>query len=219
MRRLLLAALLATEACFTGASAPSAVNTLQVSSNVTSAGVFVGDTVQLNAMPLDLSGNVVPVPITYTSSNSSVAMIDNFGKITALAAGKSTIGVHSGGQTANLTLTVDGNVTGSVLVTPSGAVVAPGQSATLSASVSTTVGNPARNKSVAWSTADGTRVSVDQTGKVTGVAATSGVAVCATATDAASVKGCATVIVQPPATLVVTPVSPARRTSERVVGH
>lgn len=208
MRRFFLAGLLFTSACLSGAMAPSAVASIQIASNASPNGEFVGDQVQLNAEPLDLTGNVVPLPVTYSSSNSSVATIDDFGLITALAAGTSSIGISSGGETVHLTLTVDGNVTGSVLVTPPSFVIAPGQFVTVTANVSTTLGNPARNKAVTWSTADGTKVSVDQTGKVTGVASTAGVTICATATDAPSVKGCATVIVQPPAaTFLVTPLS------------
>ena len=73
---------------------------------------------QVNASPLDLSGNVVPVSLTYSSSNVSVATVDNFGQITTLAAGTTSIDISAGGQTAHLALTVDGNVTGSVQVAP-----------------------------------------------------------------------------------------------------
>ncbi|MFI5245558.1 MAG: Ig-like domain-containing protein, partial [Gemmatimonadales bacterium] len=125
MRRLILAGVLFTSACLSRASAPSVVASIQISSNVSPNGVFVGDQVQLNATPLDLTGNVVPLPITYSSSNTSVATIDNFGLITALSAGTSSIGISSGGQTVHLTLTVDGNVTGSVLLAPKSFTIAP----------------------------------------------------------------------------------------------
>jgi trimeric autotransporter adhesin len=212
MRRLLLVALLATEACLSGASAPSAVASLQVASNVSSAGVFVGDSVQINATPLDLDGNVVPVPITYASSNITVATIDNFGKIKALAAGQSTISVKAGGQVDNLTLTVDGNVTGSVQVVPASPTIDVNTgSVQLTATVITTVGNPGRNKSVTWSTSDASKAAVSSTGLVTPVAVTAGVSICATATDATNVKGCTTVTVSGTAAFLITPVSPRRR--------
>jgi uncharacterized protein YjdB len=213
MRRLLLVGLLATGACFNGASAPSAVNSLQVASNVSSAGVFVGDNVQLNASPMDLDGNVVPVPITYSSSNTNVATIDNFGKITAIAAGQSTISVKAGGQVANLTLTVDGNVTGSVQVVPATNTtsLASGTAVQLTATVITTAGNPGRNKAVTWSTTDASKASVSSSGLVTPLGATSSVSICATATDATNVKGCATVTITATAAFLVTPMSPRRR--------
>jgi hypothetical protein len=188
------------------------VSSLQISSNVSSSGVFVGDSVQLNATPLDLSGNVVPLPITYTSSNTAVATIDNFGKIGAISAGQSTISVKAGGQVANLTLTVDGNVTGSVQVVPASSTTSLGAGGTvqLTATVVTTVGNPGRNKTVTWSTSDAGKASVSSTGLVTPLAASSGASICATATDATNVKGCATVTITA-AAFLVTPVSPRRR--------
>ena len=196
-----------------GASAPSAVSTIQISSNVTSAGVFVGDSVQLNASPTDFNGEVVPVPVTYSSSNTTVATIDNFGKIKALAAGQSTISVKAGGQTANLTLTVDGNVTGAVQVVPATNTtsLASGTAVQLTATVITTVGNPARNKSVTWSTSDASKATVNSSGLVTPAGATSSVSICATATDATNAKGCATVTITATAAFLVTPMSPGRR--------
>lgn len=200
MRRPFLAALLFTSACLGGASAPSAVASIQVTSNVSPNGVFVGDHVQLNAEPLDLTGNVVPMPITYTSSNLSVATVDNFGLITALAAGSSSIGVSSGGQTARLTLTVDGNITGSIQISPTNPTTTSGSGGgvQLTATVLTTRGNPARGKSVTWSTADATKATVDTTGFVHPVAASAGVSICATATDNASARGCAMVTITIP---------------------
>jgi uncharacterized protein YjdB len=213
MRRLLLVALLATEACLSGASAPSAVTSIQISSNVSSAGVFVGDSVQLNASPLDLTGNVVPVAITYASSNTNVATIDNFGKIKAVGAGQSNINVKAGGQSANLTLTVDGNVTGSVQVAPATFTtsLASGSTVQLTATVITTVGNPGRNKSVTWSTSDASKATVNSSGLVTPAGMSLGVSICATATDATTVKGCATAVINATAAFLITPVGPLRR--------
>lgn len=211
MRRLLLVALLAAEGCLSGASAPSAVSTIQVSSNASPTGVFVGDTVQVNAAPVDLDGNVVPVAVTYTSSNTSVATIDNFGKIVTFAAGQSTITIRSGGQSTALTLTVDGNVSGLVQVVPSAATTSLGAGGTVqfTATVLTTLGNPGRNKSVTWSTSDTNKALVSTNGVVTPIAATSGVSICATATDATSLKGCSTLTITATASLV-TPVTPGR---------
>jgi uncharacterized protein YjdB len=198
MRPLILAGLLFTGACFSGASAPSAVASIQVASNVSPNGVFAGDQVQLNAEPLDLTGNIVPEPVTYSSSNTTVATVDNFGLITARAAGTSSMGISAGGQTVHMTLTVDGNVTGSVLVTPVNPTTGTGAGGgvQLTATVRTTLGNPARGKSVTWSTADATKATVDATGFVHPVVATPGVSICATANDNASARNCTTVTIQ-----------------------
>jgi hypothetical protein len=199
MRRFIVLGILLAGACTGGsASGPSLVSSITVSSNASANGVFVGDQVQLNATALDANGNIVPVTITYSSSNLSVATVNATGLITAVGAGTSQINVMASGSTSTLTLTVDGNVSSSLQITPVNPTVALGQSLVLTANVLTTLGNPARNKTVSWSTADATKVTIDQTGKATGVAATIGVSVCAVATDNANAKGCTTVTVQPP---------------------
>lgn len=199
MRRLVFTGLVFLTACLSGATSPSSISTIQVLNNASPLGVFAGDQVQLSAQALDPAGDVVPVAFTYASSNHAVATVDANGLITAVAAGSSTITVATTGTKSSLTLTVDGNISSTIQLTPNGATISPGQTVALTAAVMTTLGNPARGKSVTWSSADATKVSVDAAGNARGVVATSGVSVCATATDAASVKGCETIIVQPPA--------------------
>ena len=199
MRRFVVIGLALLTGCISGATSPTSVSTIQVQSNVSPLGVFAGDQVQLNATALDPAGDVVPVGFTYTSNNLAVATVDAYGLITAVGAGKSTITIATVGHSSALTLTVDGNVSNAVQLSPTSATIAPNQSIGLAATVITTLGNPARGKTVTWSTSDATKVSVDQTGNVTGVTSTSGATVCATPTDATSVKACATIVVQPPA--------------------
>lgn len=196
MKRFFVPLILFAAACSLSPTNSSGVATIQVYNNVSPNGVFVGDTIQLNATALDLLGNPVPIAISYSSSNPAVATVNSFGQVFAVGVGTSSIGIAAGGQAVHLTLTVDGNVTAKILVTPTNPAVALGSQFTLTAEVLTTLGNPGRGKSVAWSTADATKASVDQTGTVTGVATTAGVAICATAVDDANVKGCTTVTVQ-----------------------
>ncbi len=198
MRRGFLVGLLFAGACVSD-TAPSAVNSITLQSNVSAAGVFVGDQVQFTTVALDISGNPVAIDVTYTSSNTAVATISANGLITAISAGTSAITVATSlGGSSQLTLTVDGNVSGVVGIAPPGQTVLPvGGTVQYSGSVLTTLGNPARGKTLIWSTTDATKVSVSQTGLATAVATTTGVTICATASDAtSSLKGCATVIVQ-----------------------
>lgn len=202
MRRFIVLGILLAGACTGGsASGPSLVSSITVSSNASANGVFVGDQVQLNATALDANGNIVPVTITYSSSNLSVATVNATGLITAVGAGTSMINVMASGTTSTLTLTVDGNVSSSLQITPVNPTTStgPGGGVQLTATVLTTLGNPARNKTVVWSTADATKATVSSTGFVTPVAATAGVSICAVATDNANAKGCTTVTVQSPA--------------------
>jgi len=194
MRRALVLGLVLLGACLSGTS-PTDVNSLVVFSNASPDGVFVGDQVQLNAEALDFQGNALIAIFTYTSSNPSVATVNASGLITALAAGTTTIGVTAGGQKANLSLTVDGNISHTLVVTPANATVAVGKTVQLQAGVTTLNNNPARNKTVTWSTADATKATVDATGLVTGRAPSTSVSICATVTDGTQVQGCTSVAV------------------------
>ncbi len=199
MRRVIIIGLVFLTGCLSGATSPSSITTIQVASNVSQLGVFAGDQIQLNAQALDAAGDVVPVAFTFASSNHSVATVDVNGLISVISAGSTTITVATAGRSSNFTLTVDGNISNAVQLTPPSATIAPGQSIQLAAVVITTLGNPARGKTVNWSTSDATKVSVDNAGNIHGIVSSPGVTVCATAADATSVKGCATIVVQPPA--------------------
>jgi uncharacterized protein YjdB len=199
MRRFILAGSLCALACVGCTTAPAyGVSGIQIGSDASPNGVFVGDRVQMSVFTFDINGNLVTAPVSFSSVNPTIATVSASGLITCLAAGTGSIVVTSGQAHLTVPLQVDGNATGSVFLTPSAASIGhtPADNAlALIDSVFTTLHNPARNKTVTWSTSDATKVSVDQAGTATGIAPTAGVAICATATDATSVKGCATVIV------------------------
>jgi Big-like domain-containing protein len=198
MRRIALFGLLLSIGC-TSAEAPSIVASLTVNTNAPQNGVFPADTFQLSITPFDANGDPVSggiAPVTYSSSNTSVATISSTGTVDALAAGSTKLTGSAGGSHATFTLTVDGNTSGSLVVTPAAPTVSVASHVQLTAGVLTTLGNPARNKTFLWSTADATKATVDANGNVTGVAATSAVSICATVNDGSSVKGCTAVKVQ-----------------------
>lgn len=78
----------------------------------------------------------------------------------------------------------------SVVVAPASATIAKGATINLTAAVSADVG--VAITPVAWTSSDATKASVDATGKVTGVAATPGVAICAAI---GGKSGCSSIIV------------------------
>ena len=196
MRRLVLSGILIMAAC-TPASAPSLVNYVALSNNASANGVFPGDQFQLIATAYDINNDPITLYTpTYTSSNTSVATISSTGLVTAVAPGTTKLQAQAGGTSSGeYLITVDGNVTSRVVVTPATPLVAVGSQIQLTATVYTTVGNPGRGKSVTWSTSDASKATVDASGNVLGVAATNSVSICATAADAPTVKGCATVTV------------------------
>jgi len=107
---------------------------------------------------------------TWTSSNPSVAKVDNIGNITAIKAGKATITVK----------TVDGNQTASCIVTVNNVkvdvediklnteelTITINNSKTISAIITP---NNATNKKIKWTSSDIKIAKVDNNGKVTGV--------------------------------------------------
>ncbi|MFI5230913.1 MAG: Ig-like domain-containing protein [Gemmatimonadales bacterium] len=198
MRRIALLGLVIMVGC-TPASAPKLVSGVVLTNSASAAGLFPGDTFHVTATPYDATGTPIPIttfPPTYSSSNTSVATVSSGGLVTAVAPGTTKLQAQADGIFSGAYLiTVDGNVTSRIVVTPNAPLVTAGNQIQLTAVVYTTVGNPARGKSVTWSTSDATKATVDGSGNVSGVAATTGVSICATSVDAPSVQGCATVTV------------------------
>ncbi len=185
-------------ACVSGTETPpGSAAAINITSNITAAGVFVGDQVQLNAVPVDIDGDQVDAPVVYVSTNTTLATVTQTGLITAVGAGVVQINLTVQTAVAQFTLTIDGNVSDAVSVAPPTATVTVGGQQQYAFSILTTVGNPARGKSVTWSTADATKAQVSTTGLATALAATSGVKICAVATDNASATGCGTLTITP----------------------
>jgi hypothetical protein len=89
-------------------SAPT-VATIAVSP--TSASVLKGATLQLSATTKDASGAVISAPVTWSSSNGSVATVSSSGQVSGIAAGTATIKATSGGKTASAAVTVTASST------------------------------------------------------------------------------------------------------------
>lgn len=115
---------------------PKPVQSIALNSNA--ATLWVDGTYQLTAtvMPTDASVKEV----TYSSDNTTVATVDNTGKITAKAKGTAKITVSAmdgSGKTATCTVTVKQPATG-VVITPTSFTMAKGESKTLTAIISPT---------------------------------------------------------------------------------
>ncbi|HJE96593.1 MAG TPA: Ig-like domain-containing protein [Ligilactobacillus acidipiscis] len=108
----------------------------------------------------------------WSSSDASLATVDNAGKVTTLKAGtvKITVKTADGAKTAICTITITDpvvHVTG-IDLDKATLEVEEGASATLKANVHPT---EATNKAVAWKSDDTATVTVDSAGKLTGVKA------------------------------------------------
>lgn len=104
-------------------SAVISVNVVPVGTvaiSVPSNTVSVGNALQASVTVKDQNNDVVSRPVTYGSSNNSVASVSQGGLITAVSAGNATISATSEGQSGTVALTVLGTPTLSIVsISPS----------------------------------------------------------------------------------------------------
>ena len=155
--------------------------------------LWLGATQQYAATVTDQHGNPMSADVVWSSSDESIATVDQSGLATAVSAGTATITATVGSVSGSSTLTVQGPVVTSIAVAPLGATLQLGGTQLYIATVSDQNGNP-MSADVVWSSSDETVVTVNESGLATAIAA-------GTATITAtveSVSGTATVIVEAP---------------------
>jgi len=125
------------------------------------------------ATALDARGNAMPsVPVSWTSSASSIATVTTGGRVRAVDNGTVRIRVQSGAVQDSLTVTVEQQAT-RVVISPDQVppITALGDQQFLTASAFDSLGflvvSP--NKTLGWATLDPSVVTVDRTGLATGV--------------------------------------------------
>lgn len=155
----------------------------------------VGESEQLTAtvLPSDATNKT----LSWTSSNSSVASVDQDGTVHALRAGTATItasATDGSGKYATCTVTVTGttvSVTGVTLNTNALSLNVGGEG-TLTATVTP---SNATNKAVTWSSSNTSVATVSSTGKVTAVAAGSAT-ITVTTSDGGYTATCSVTVTQ-----------------------
>ena len=128
------------------------------------ATIFSGQKVQLT--PTVTATGFANKAVVYESSDPTVATVDATGLVTAIKAGSVTItatSVADDSVSGTATITVSSGIS-SVSVSPQTKTIAEGGTAQLTATV---VSNGMVSEAVAWTSADETKASVDQTGLVT----------------------------------------------------
>ncbi|MES5132386.1 Ig-like domain-containing protein [Hoylesella timonensis] len=105
--------------------------------------------------------------VKWKSSDLSIATVDDYGNVKAVAAGKTTVTVSSadGRFTATCTVNVNVNVS-SLILSDTSITLKKGDSKKLSVAISP---DDATNKSVTWSSGDTNIAIVDNMGKITAV--------------------------------------------------
>jgi uncharacterized protein YjdB len=139
-----------------------------ISLNKTSFALVVGGTETLTATvnPSDATDKTV----TWKSSSTSVATVDNNGAVKAIAKGTATITATAGGKSASCLVTVSENVVAvtSVTLNKTTLSLTVDKTETLTATV-----NPsnATDKTVTWTTSNASVATVSSNGTVTAIAA------------------------------------------------
>lgn len=147
---------------------PSIVAVTSVTLNKTVLNLTEGDseTITVTVNPADATDKTV----TWSSSNPSVASVDNNGKVTAIAAGEATITAKAGEKTATCSVKVSTRVipVASIILNKTTLSLTEGESEVLSAVVGP---ENATDKAVTWSSSNPYVASVDYNGKVTAITA------------------------------------------------
>jgi alpha-tubulin suppressor-like RCC1 family protein len=154
-----------------------------------------GETQQFTANVTDLHGNAMSADIVWSSSDETVAIVDQFGIATAVGEGTASITATSERVSGSATLVVEAPtpVVGSVEIVPVGITLQPGGTQQYVATVLDVNGNPMVAE-VVWSSSDENVATIDQSGLATAIS--EGVATI-TAT-AQSTSGSATLTVEAP---------------------
>jgi uncharacterized protein YjdB len=151
---------------------PAQVPIANITLSQTTAGVAVGQTLQLTATPRDAGGNTLTGrTIAWSSSNSNIVTVTQTGLVVGVASGQATVTAAAEGKTATATITVTNTPVASVAVTPNGAVLQPAATLQLSALTKDQGGSVLSGRTVTWSTSNAGIASVTTNGLVTAVGA------------------------------------------------
>src|SRR5205823_4963210 len=115
------------------------------------ASLRVGQTVQLTATPKDSAGGALTGrPVTWTSSNPSVALVNVGGLVTGVAPGTTTMTARRDGERGTAAITVTPVPVASVAPSPATASLRVGQTVQLTATPQDSAGTALTGRTVTW---------------------------------------------------------------------
>src|SRR5450432_748604 len=133
-----------------------------------SVGLAAGNIQQLSTTIKDASGNVLSgLPVSWSSSNTSVGTVSSSGVVTASHAGTTTITASTTGASGSASLIVSAGAISSVSVSPSAVSLVAGDRQQLAATVKDGSGNTITGQTIAWSSSDPSVGAVSSGGMVT----------------------------------------------------
>ena len=129
----------------------------------------VGDAFQFTDTTKDASGHVLTGrTVVWSSSDTTIAPVDQAGLVIAKKIGNVTITATSGKASGTAALTVSLVPVKKIIVTPSNPSVILHDSTQLSATTEDSAGNVLTGRVVTWSSSDTTTATIDGTGTATG---------------------------------------------------
>ncbi len=145
-----------------------------------SSNILTGSTQQFVATPIDHNGSSVSgAVITFTSSDKTVATVDNTGLVTAVSAGTATISVRAvfnkntvtGNSMINVSDPVVQTVLANIIITPASSNILTGSTQQLVANALDNNGSVVNGATITFSSSKKSIATVDNTGLVTAVSA------------------------------------------------
>lgn len=153
-----------------GAVTVSPAPVASVAVSPTAATLIVGETLQLEAQPLDGAGRpLAGRAVTWSTNRPDVATVTSTGTVAAISPGTASITASSEGRTGTATIVVQAPTVSRVEVSPANATIRVGGSFRLTATVFDSRGNVIPGARVAWASSDLGTAIVDNTGRVFGI--------------------------------------------------
>lgn len=194
-------------------SASVNVTTVPVGSVVVSpsrTSLIVGATEQLTATVRDANGvTVTDRPVTWESSDASVARVSTTGLVTAVNEGSATITATSEGRSGTAAVTVTLPPVARVTVTPPSTSMTVGGSVELRAQTFDAAGNELTGRAISWTSNRPEVAAVDQNGVVRGL--TTGTATITATSEDRTGSATVTVTAPPPPLVASVTISPENR--------
>jgi uncharacterized protein YjdB/GH25 family lysozyme M1 (1,4-beta-N-acetylmuramidase) len=160
--------------------------------SATSLSGKVGETAQLTATKKYSDSSTSTEKIDWSSENSSIASVDDSGKVTFVAGGSTTIHAKDkdGSISSSCDVTVTAETSYTLTLTPASSTVKAGASTKISTSLS-----PFKDVTYTWTSSDTAKATVSSDGTVTGAAVGTADITCSTTIDGKTVSAKVTITV------------------------
>ena len=179
-----------------------------------SAAITIGETVHLQAQPLNAAGDTLDGrTITWTSANDAVATVDSTGLVTGVSVGATIITATSEGKSGTAGIAVSDRVAASIAVAPTSVTITTGQTSQLTPTVKDANGAVISGAPVSWTVDLANIALVSSTGLVTGQS--QGSAIVTATSGAVHVNVPITITLPPANAVIVSPATVALLVSER----